>query len=92
MQVKIKKGRDKLRSALFQRGDIVHDIIIHAGMTSKEKKQTKKNELEQGFIDLGSPNQYPVDDQPGKPEIDEPLTSRDSRLHSQTHFPRRLDW
>lgn len=70
----------------------MHGQIIHAGMGKEEKKQTEKSELEQGFVNLGSPNQYPVDDQPGKPEIDEPLTSRDSRLHSQTHFPRRLDF
>ena len=39
------------------------------------------NDLEEGFVALGSPNQYPVDDHENKPEKPR-LTSRDSRLHS----------
>ena len=43
-----------------------------------------KSELEQGFIDCGSPYDYPVDRQEGKPEKPA-LTSRESRLHNDGH-------
>lgn len=38
--------------------------------------------LETGFVALGSPHKYPQND-PSKPERP-PLTSRDSRLHSDS--------
>lgn len=39
--------------------------------------------LKEGFVECGSPYQYPQDDQEGKPERPGHLTSRDSRLHSR---------